>query len=143
VSEPHATLHLVTGSPRALLEEAASHLLDPSAAPGRCILAVRQGGVRDDILALAAARGVPGWFGDPVCIFTELPKYLGHTDRVPCDDFERAAILTGILRGLAGEVFGRKLRRPEDFLRSLDRLLGELASEGVAPESFEQALESR
>lgn len=143
MSEPHATLHLVTGSPRALLDEAASHLLDPSPAAGRCILAVRQGGVRDDILALAAGRGVPGWFGDPVCIFTELPKYLGHTDRVPCDDFERAAILTGILRGLAGEVFGRKLRRPEDFLRSLDRLLGELASEGVAPESFERALESR
>jgi hypothetical protein len=143
VPEPHAKLHLVTGSPQALLEEAASHLLDPSSAPGHCILAVRQGGVRDDILALAAERGVKGWFGEPVCIFTELPKYLGQSSRVPCGDFERAVILTGILRALAGEVFGRKLRRPEDFLRSLDRLLGELASEGVSPESFERALESR
>lgn len=143
MSEPHATLHLVTGSPQELLEEAASHLLDPSLASTNCILAVRQGGVRDDILALAAERGVSGWFGDPVCIFTELPKYLGRTARAPCDDFERAAILAGILRGLSGEIFGRKLRRPEDFLGSLDRLLGELASEGVSPESFARALESR
>ena len=143
MSRPHAKLHLVTGSPQALLEEAASHLLDPSLASGPCLLAVRQGGVRDDILALAAERGVPGWFDEPVSIFTELPKYLGHTARVPCGDFERAVILTGILRALAGEVFGRKLRRPEGFLRSLDRLLGELAGEGVAPDAFERALESR
>jgi hypothetical protein len=50
----------------------------------------------------------------------------------PCDDFERAVILGGLLRQSDGEVFGR-LQRPQDFIGALDRLFGELVAEGTPP----------
>ncbi len=137
-------IQLVIGTdPKRLLGEAAAPLLATPRASDLPLLALRQGGLRDDLLAVAANRGVTGWFDPPICIFHELPRFLGSTARDPCNDFERAVILGGILRRLAGEVFGRKLRRPQDFLRSLDRLIGELAAEGVSPSAFSTALESR
>lgn len=149
VTHPKLDL-IVVPDPRLLLEQAADGFLahrrasaaDPFPSPPY-LLALRQGGLRDELLALAAARGVPGWFDPPLAVFHELPRWLGETDRRPCNDFERAVILGGILRGLGGEVFGRKLRRPEDFLRSIERLVGELVVEGVTPEAFREALASR
>jgi hypothetical protein len=106
------------------------------------LLALRQGTLRDDLIRLATERGVPGWFDPPLCTFQELPARLGGTGREACDDFERAVILGGVLRQIGGEVFGR-LNRPQDFIGALDRLFGDLAAEGVAPEAFRAALESR
>lgn len=105
------------------------------------LLALRQGGLRDDLITLAAERGVPGWFDPPLCIFHELPNWLGGTRRTPCDDFERAVILGGVLRRLGGEVFGR-MHRAEDFIGAVDRLFGELIAEGVRPQEFRAALEA-
>jgi RecB family exonuclease len=51
-------------------------------------------------------------------------------------------ILGGILRQLGGEIFGR-LQRPQDFIGALDRLLGDLAAEGIQPGAFQAALEAR
>ena len=84
---------------------------------------------------------MPGWFDPPLCVFHELPEWLGSTDRKPCDDFERAVLLGGVLRRLGGEVFGR-MHRAEDFIASVDRLFGELIAEGVSPERFGAALEA-
>ena len=98
--------------------------------------------MRDDLIALAAGRGVSGWFDPPLCIFHELPDWLGETGRRPCDDYERAVILGGVLRRLGGEVFGR-MHRAEDFIGAVDRLFGELVAEGVRPEEFRTALEAR
>lgn len=126
-----------------LLAEAARPLFDARETDAYPLLALRQGGLRDDLLAVAAARGVKGWFSPPICVFHELPRFLGHTARVPCDDFERAVIQGGILRKLAGDVFGRRLRRPQDFLHALDRLIGELVAEGTTPAEFARAVEFR
>ncbi|HXE56760.1 MAG TPA: PD-(D/E)XK nuclease family protein [Gemmatimonadales bacterium] len=149
-SPTSAAVRLVLATdPRLLLERAAEEHLRPPVprddgtfpTPG-CLLALRQGGLRDDLLALARTRGVAGWLDPAIAVFHELPRWLGATERRPCDDFERAVILGGALRRLGGEVFGR-LNRPEAFLRALDRLVGELAAEGVTPDAFRRALESR
>ncbi len=143
-------LHVVRGlDPLRLLEAAAEQFLrlrtatpdDPFSTPAS-LLAVRQGGVRDDLIALARARGIPGWFDPPLCLFHELPAWLGGTERRPCEDFERAVLLQRLLRREGGELFGR-LARPDDFLRGVDRLFGELCAEGVTPDAFADAVSSR
>lgn len=164
-----ATLRLILGTdPRALLEAAAEGFLTSGGAgaaggtgsgpavrpsgdtagspelfpsPGY-LLSLRQGGLRDDLLALAAERGVPGWFDPPLCLFQQLPEWLGSTHRVPCGDYERVVLLSRLLRESAPGVFGR-LRRPDAFVDAVDRLFGELVAEGVRPEAFEAALAAR
>jgi RecB family exonuclease len=139
---------VVSGDPLRLLEGAADQFLAPRSGSARVpfpspsyLLALRQGGLRDDLIALATERGVPGWFDPPLCIFHELPDWLGATGRKPCDDFERAAILGGVLRQIAGDVFGQ-MHRAEDFIGAVDRLFGELIAEGVTPGAFGAALEA-
>ncbi|HYC32134.1 MAG TPA: hypothetical protein VEB59_07560, partial [Gemmatimonadales bacterium] len=147
---PSSAIQLVVGAdPLLLLAQAAEAFLAPArATPANpfpsppYLLALRQGGLRDDLIRLATERGVPGWFDPPLCTFQELPTRLGGTGREPCDDFERAVILGGALREIGGEVFGR-LQRPQDFITVLDRLFGDLVSEGVRPESLRAALEAR
>jgi RecB family exonuclease len=147
---PSSTVELVLAhDPLLLLERAAEAFLTPlhAGADKRFpsppyLLALRQGGLRDDLIRLAAARGLPGWLDPPLCTFQELPAWLGTTGREACDDFERAVILGGVLRQFGGEVFGR-LQRPQDFIGALDRLLGELVAEGTSPAEFRAALESR
>src|SRR5690606_6309394 len=162
---PMAELVIVRAlDPVRLLEAAAEGFLAPGAPPGgagaagaapvasaddvdpfpspRYLLVLRQGGIRDDLLSLAARRGVPGWFDPPLCTFDELPVWLGATDRTPLGDFERLVLLSNILRWTAGEVFGR-IRHPDEFLDALDRLFGELCAEDVTPDAFERACERR
>lgn len=139
-------IDLVLGrDPRALLEHAAEGFLaprrgsagDPFPSPAY-LLALRQGGLRDDLIALAAGRGLPGWFDPPLCVFGELPEWLGRTERTPCGDFARAALLADVLRRSAGKVFGRP-GRVEHFLDAVERLFGELAGEDVAADAFRAA----
>jgi ATP-dependent helicase/DNAse subunit B len=139
-------LHAVTATdPRRLLEAAAEAFLevrterpaDPFPTPPY-LLALRQGGLRDDLIALAQQRGVPGWFDPPLCIFAELPEWLGATARQPLDAVERQVLLSHLLRASSGAILGR-LRHPEQFVDSLDRWFGELAAEGVSPDSYERA----
>lgn len=148
---PHAcAIELVIArDPRVLLERAADALLGavphgagPLVSSSPFLLALRQGGLRDDLIRLAAERGIPGWIDPPFCTFAELPDRLGRTDLLPCDDFERAVIIGGVLRQFGGEVFGR-LQRPEDFIDAVDRLFGELIVEGVTPDELSRAFERR
>jgi ATP-dependent helicase/nuclease subunit B len=151
-----ATVHLHTSrDPRRLLESAAEGLLrpppaeagDPFASPPH-LLVLRQGGLRDDLLALAAARGVPGWFDPPVCVFAQLGEWLGETAARPLGDYERVALIERALRETvaaraagraAGSVFGR-VSRPESYIDALDRLFGELVTEDVTPGDFAGAV---
>ena len=104
---------IVCPDPARLLEHAANGFLlhqpgtrdEPFPSPSY-LLALRQGGVRDDLLALAAARGLPGWFDPPLCVFTELPDWLGRTVREPCGEFERVVLVASVLRRAARNVFG-------------------------------------
>ena len=138
-------IHLVVGEdPSVLLEMAAQPFLEPGARDTRdplsspsCVLVLRQGGLRDDLFALAARRGVPGWFDPAICVFHELPAWLGATERRPLGDFERAALLEHLLRRAGGAVFRG---REGVFLAAVERLFGELAAEGVTAEDFSAAL---
>lgn len=142
-------LHFLTADdPAILLEHAAAGFLerrvgtsdDPFPTPPY-LLALRQGGLRDDLLRLAARRGCPGWFDPPLCVFAELPGILGGSDRRPLTVAEREVMLVRLLREGRGRVLGRALRM-DDQLDALDALVGELSAEGVAPEALAAALAS-
>ena len=140
-------LVFVIGSePLGLLEHAAAGFLqplprtpaDPFPTPPY-LLALRQGGLRDDLYAMAAARGVPGWFDPPLCVFHELPQRLGLSERTPLGDYERLVLLDHVLRKQRGRVFGR-IARVADFIEAVDRWFGELIAEGVRPDDYEAAV---
>ncbi len=142
------SLHLVVArDPAILLEHAASGFLehragtpvDPFPTPPY-LLALRQGGLRDDLMRLAARRGCPGWFDPPLCVFAELAERLGTGDRVPLTAAERQVILARLMRSARGRVFSHA-RRPEDYVDGVDRLVGELCAADVAPEAFTIAAE--
>ncbi|HEX9165351.1 MAG TPA: hypothetical protein VF862_05545, partial [Gemmatimonadales bacterium] len=103
------------------------------------LLAVRQGGIRDDIYREAGAAGFPGWFDPPVVIFGELPDRIGATRRVPLTEDERAVLLERLMASHGGRIFGR-LTRPADFVDPLDSLFGELVAEGITPDRFDEAV---
>jgi hypothetical protein len=143
-----ARVTLVVGrDPERLLRAAADRFLssppavrdDPFQTPDY-LLALRQGGLRDDLIRLAAEGGVRGWFDPGLCLFHDLPDRLGRTPRAPCTDFARAALLARVVRDTGGAVFGR-IRRVEDFLPDLERLVGELVAEDVSPDDLAAAME--
>jgi superfamily I DNA/RNA helicase len=121
--------------------DANQHGADLFASPPT-LLVLRQGGLRDDLLGLAAKRSVPGWFDPPVCLFQDFHEWLGSTERKPCGDYERLVLLTRVMRDHASHVFAR-IDRPEAFVDSVDRLFGELASEGVSADAFDAACDNR
>jgi RecB family exonuclease len=144
--EPMARLRLITAcDPELLLRHAADGFLVRRVATDAepfptvpYLLALRQGGLRDDVIEMAAAAKVPGWFDPPLCIFHELPKWLGATERAVLGEYERRVLLSRILSDTGDGVFAR-LQHADDFVDSVDRLFGELISEDVAPRSLERA----
>ena len=53
---------------------------------------LRQGGLRDDLIRLAAQRGVPGWFDAPICLFNEIEsRWAVEPADAPLNDAEREA----------------------------------------------------
>ncbi len=139
-------VQVVGRDPLQLLELAAESFLAPVAATEQqpfpspdYVLVLRQGGLRDDLIALAGQRGIPGWFDPPLCVFHELPEWLGCTDRAPCGDFARAALLGKIVRQVGTDVFLRA-RRLDDLLPALEQLLGDLIAEDVTPDQLAQAV---
>jgi len=121
-----------SADPEALLCAAAR----PFCAPGRVkgplpLLAVRQGGIRDEIQERAAAAGCAGWVGQPLVVFAELPALLAG-DLAPLGLFERRALLARA----AARVGLRELAAAQQhrgFMDAVDRLFGDLISERVAP----------
>ncbi len=144
-----ADLVLVHGTdPLRLLEHAADGFLvtrgatdgDPFPTPSY-LLALRQGGIRDDLLRLATERGIPGWFDPPLCVFQEIPTYLGRTTRTPCGDFEREVLLASVLRRAGLQLFN-SLKRPGEYVDAVSRHFGELIAEGVTADEYAAALGS-
>ena len=134
---PKLTLR-INPSPAGLLREAADaangYRLDG------VLLALRQGGLRDDLYAMAGAAGHPGWFDPPVCVFHELPERLGATNRIPLTGDERAVLLERLMREHGGQVFAR-LRRLPEFVDAIETLVGETTAEGVTAALFTEAAE--
>ncbi len=135
---------VIDPDPAALLRKAAAELLDPANSSGSGslttpgpLLVLRQGGLRDDLFALAAAAGVPGWLDPPVCVFHEIAVRFGATPRRPLGSFERAALIEEILHTRGQELFRN---REGAFLAAVDQFVGELASEDVTPEAFAAAV---
>lgn len=134
---------VVSRDPASLLERAAEPFLHSSertvaeafSSPG-CLLALRQGALRDDLYRLAAGRGVRGWLDPAICIFQELPAWLGSTTRAPLGAFERAALIAHVLREHGGSLFRGRERA---FLASVESLFGEFVAESVAAADFRAA----
>jgi RecB family exonuclease len=140
-----ASLHLRPAlDPARLLELALDGLL-PIAPPSPAHpwptlpawIVLRQGGLRDDLHRLAAARGAAGWFDPPVILFAELAARWSGDDRPALGAEERTALLSAILARHADGVFGAGV---DPWVTTVDRLIGELVSEGITPASFAAAL---
>jgi ATP-dependent helicase/nuclease subunit B len=135
----------ISRDPHRLLEHAADTFLRPQTAgvpfpsPDHYLI-LRQGGLRDDLLALAAARRVAGWFDPPIALIQELPALLAELPRKPIGDFERVVLVGRVLHEAAGAAFGR-IRDVTAYADAVDRWMGELLGEGVTPVELQSALE--
>ncbi len=116
----------------ALLRHAAEPLLAPHSDAPPPLLAVRQGGVRDDVVAALASGARDGWLGSPVVVFRELLEQIAG-DAAPLSVFEREVLLRSAIR-TTGAFPG--LRSLGGFVGALDRLFGRLRAERVSPDRF-------
>ena len=114
-------------------------MISPDDLRPNTLLFLRQGGLRDDLIADAARVGHPGWWNPGLAVFHEIGDRLGRTDRVPCGSFERLVLVERVLAE-AGEFF-RSLRRPDAYVDAADRLFGEFAAEGMDASDLEAALQ--
>ncbi len=105
-------------------------------------LVLRQGGLRDDVHRLAAQAGCSGWFDPPVCLFAEVAPRWGASSVAALTEQERLALLSAVVARRAHGIFDRG-GSAEAWVPAIDRLLGELLSEGVSPEAFRTAISSR
>ncbi len=105
-------------------------------------LVLRQGGMRDDLHRLAANANIPGWFDPPVCLVNELPARWGVPGAPPLANEERIALLTAVVSRHADGVFDRA-GSADAWIPAIDRLIGELLSEGISADAYRTALASR
>lgn len=140
--------HYVCRDPAFLLECAAAEFLvarpatsaDPFPTPPSWLV-LRHRGLLDDLYALAWRRGLRGWFDPPLCTFDEIPAVLGQTRTSGLTRLERAVLLHRLVRDRPGSVFSRG-GRASAWIDALDRLVGALASEDIAPATFRASLEA-
>jgi hypothetical protein len=105
-------------------------------------IVLRQGGLRDDLHRLAAARGVAGWVDSPVCLFNELAdRWSSAPDVRALTEPERLTIVSTLLTRFGGKVFGGSLKS-DTWVPAVDKLIGELTSEAIEAGKFENALSS-
>lgn len=107
-------------------------------------LVLRQGGLRDDLHRLAAQRGASGWFDAPICTFAELAARWLPRDVVPSplSSEERLAMLSALAQREGAGVFDGH-GSSDAWLPAIDRLIGELVSEGVTVDALAQAMAQR
>ncbi len=140
-------LRVITArDPDVLLRHAASGFLGRRTATADApfptidyLLCLRQGALRDDVVQLAREAGSHGWFESPLCIFHEMPERLGVDSAKTVGEYERLVILTEIVRDKCQRMFAPNART-EDFGGDIDRLVGQLLGEGVAPDDLDNAL---
>lgn len=132
--------------PAELLERAVEGLFPPRPLGDdrwptlHCWLILRQGGLRDDVHHLAAARGIAGWFDAPIALFTEIEERWGPEDARPAmSEPERHALVARLLDQFGTGLLPRS--STDAWVPMVDRFIGELVSEDVAPAFFaERAL---
>ena len=142
---PRVPLPVLTrvADPAALLERAVDGLFPPVALGDgwptlSAWIVLRQGGLRDDLHRLAAARGVPGWFDAPICLFSELAdRWQAEDPRAPLTEPERHALLARLLDERGASLFSRG--GIDAWVPAVDRFIGELVSEEVAADQFAEA----
>ncbi len=101
---------------------------------------LRQGGLRDDLIRLAASRGVPGWFDAPVCLFNEIEaRWSAEPVALPLDDAERESLLSPIVGEHAASLLGGA-QGYEAWVPAVDRFIGEAVAEGIAPAELARAM---
>ncbi|MGE0552550.1 MAG: PD-(D/E)XK nuclease family protein [Gemmatimonadales bacterium] len=127
----------VVPSPARLLHEAADG--EHGFRLDHAYLLLRQGGLRDDLLALAGGAGHAGWFSPPFAVFHELPERFGAADRAELSGDERAVLIERLMLEHGGAVFGC-LERPAEFVDAIETLFGELAALDVSPERLGEAV---
>ena len=103
---------------------------------------LRQGGLRDDLIRLAAQQGVPGWFDAPICLFNEIEsRWAADAVHAPLNDAEREALLSALLAehavGLLGGTQGY-----EAWVPAVDHFIGEVVAEGISVAELRRALEA-
>lgn len=106
-------------------------------------IVLRQGGLRDDLHRLSAAKGVAGWFDPPICLFNEVSsRWASESASTPLTEPERQAILSELVPRVGGTFFSRGAgtTAADAWVPGLDHLIGELVSEGIAPGAWQQAL---
>lgn len=69
----------------------------------------------------AAEAGVPGRFDPPLCVFHELPDWLGTAD-MPVGDYERLVLIGRILRDVWSAYANATSNK--NYLRKLNRTYG-------------------
>ncbi len=104
------------------------------------LLAVRQGGQREEVLARAAAAGCAGWLGEPILVFRELLERISDGDVAALTSFERETLIARLLRRPDLAAFGA-IRHLRGLVRALDELFGRLAAVEVALDRLAEALE--
>lgn len=101
---------------------------------------LRQGGLRDDLIRLAGRRSVPGWFDAPLCLFNELgARWMADPVHAPLNDAEREALISVLLEEHAVAFFGGT-HGAEAWVPAVDRFLGEVIAEGIAPVDLARVL---
>lgn len=130
---------LVSGSdPATLLRAAAAPLLMEGRPPEPLpLIAVRQGGLRDEIHHLACRAGSIGWLGKPVVVFAELPAAIAGP-MAPLDELERRALIHRVLAAAPPATLPLHARRT--LVESLDRLFGDLCADEVDPDRLAASL---
>ncbi len=93
-------------------------------------IVLRQGGLRDDFHALAAQRGVAGWFDPTVVLFQELGRKWDAPSAPPLAEAERTVLLSGIVSAHGAGVFGHGASS-KHWVPAIDLLIGEMMAEGI------------
>lgn len=144
-----ASLRCVVAGPARLLVRATEGLFPLAASspanpwptlPAWMVL--RQGGLRDDLHALAGSMGVAGWFDPPICLFAEMAARWTDDVTPSLSAQDRAALLSSLLSRHARGVFGRS-GGVESWVPSVDSFIGDLVGEGITADALERAMRSR
>lgn len=137
-SSPGRLVLVHSAAPDALFRHAAA----PFCTRGRIehpppLLAVRQGGIRDELLDRAERAGCAASVDVPVVVFAELPALLAGP-LAPLTRLERRALLDDLLaRAPLGALGG--VRASRHVRDAIDALFGDLVAERIEPELLTRA----
>jgi RecB family exonuclease len=99
---------------------------------------LRQGGLRDDLRALATRVSLPEPLDPFVCLFAELDQRWNPSPSRTIGAEARSALLLSLMKQHGAAVFGRS-GNPDGWIGTVDRVVADLSSEGITPAEFSAA----